>query len=92
MFDKPQPGLQSEIDSRCPCFALPTSECQCQSVDPNYSQMIYAIQQANSWLSHAHQLMVSQGISCEEIEAQWPTFLADSLHYCGEVLNELDPE
>jgi hypothetical protein len=84
------PKLQSEIDSRCPCFAMPTSECQCQK--SNCEQMLEAIKSAYSWLSHAHQLMISQAITSESEDSEWPINLADSLHYCGEVLSELDTE
>lgn len=84
--------LDQQIEARCPCFALLASECQCQPADPDYKQMLDAIQQAHSWLAHAHQLMLSQGISAEEIQSQWPVALADSLHYCGQALSELFPD
>ncbi|HAG80480.1 MAG TPA: hypothetical protein DCL61_04740, partial [Cyanobacteria bacterium UBA12227] len=97
------PKLQSEIDSRCPCFAVPASECNCKAVSnpaftlgflkkSDYEQMVEAIQNANSWLQHAYQLMVSQGITDESVDSNWPIHLADAVHYCGEALSELDPE
>jgi hypothetical protein len=94
MKNQPDLGLQSEIDSRCPCFAVPASECDCQEIPQksDYAQMLNAIQMAYSWLQHAQQLMISQGITHESTDSNWPIDLADAVHYCGEVLGELDPE
>jgi hypothetical protein len=77
------PKLQSQI-------AMLASECKCRKSDRE--QMLEAIKSAHSWLSHAHQLMISQAITSESEDSEWPINLADSLHYCGEALSKLDPE
>jgi hypothetical protein len=58
----------------------------------DYEQMINAVKVAHSWLQHAYKLMESQGITEETVDNEWPLYLGDAVHYCGEALSELDPE
>ena len=89
MTTQPDPGLQSEIDSRCLCFAMPASECNCEPTDP-YTSIQQAVNQAHYWLTHAYQLMEEKGINSENTDSEWPVHLADAVHYSGDALNDLD--
>ena len=71
-------------------YFYPPLASQMSAQKSDYEQMIDAIQSAYSWLQHAYKLMESQEITSESEDGDWPIHLADAVHYCGEVVDELD--
>lgn len=81
--------LDQQISERCPCYALPLTDCRCQPAPfPELAGVEESLAVALSWLENAACLLRSSGQSGNY--SQLSTALADAIHHCQEANEHLN--
>ncbi len=84
-------GIQEHLDLRCPCYAKPLAECDCQT-DPNPEllEIGESFKSAAPWLEKAYNLMGSNHMD-KRYERLYMA-VCDAMSACSEALERLDDE
>ena len=81
------PGVQQQLNRRCPCYAKPLAECDCQT-DPNpeLAEVNQALKAAISSLQDAYL------ITEKKFNKSLHVAVIDAMNACRDALERLDDE
>jgi hypothetical protein len=85
------PNIQDQLNQRCPCYAKPLAECDCQpDPNPELTEVGESLKSAMPWLENAYCLIGSNGLN-KRYERLYMS-ICDALHHGREALERLEDE
>jgi hypothetical protein len=85
------PGVQEQINQRCPCMSKPLAECDCQpDPNPELAEVGESLKSAMPWLENAYCLIGSGGLN-KRYERLYES-ICDAMSACRDALERLDDD